>query len=281
MARISIRDLPDDLHYKLQEAAASHERSLESEIRFALKQYIHSFSKPAPEQLSLREAWQRQVGQRLKFLFERLREDGVFAWGEHSDTPHLALRLDEPSPSLLMDCIDGLSALTFALAEKITQQFGCSLEWLLSGKGSMFPYPEIGNSYAEFFAPAIDHANTHIKLVRVCQEEAGGSSGRHDGTLIMFRVEKGKHSIAAGFSSTRFYLGSGMGATGHGNLETFVKFINQHPGIRYEAHNFCGELDETGMWEHHPSYYLNGLEHAQWLRPLLDGTSPSSIKWQD
>ena len=281
MARISIRDLPDELHYKLLEAAAKHERSLESEIRFVLRNYVQSLAIAAVERPTHRENWQRQVGQRLIYLFTRLKEDDIFFWDESDDLPHLALMLGESSPSLLMDCVDGLAPLPFDLAQRIVNRFGCSLKWLLSGTGSIFLYPEIGNTYSDFIGPAVDNPNVQVKFVRICQEKADGSIGRHDGTLLMFRVENGKDFIAAGYSSSRFYLGAGMGSGGQGNLKRFVQYLNDLRGVYCEAYNFDADVDEECSWEHHPSYYLKKADRARWLVPLLNGDSPESIRWKE
>lgn len=280
MARLSIRDFPDDLHQQLVRAANKHERSLEGETRYALARYIESLHQPQPEPAPRRETWQRQTGKRLEQLFDRLREDDVFAWGERHDVPHLAQALGEVSPAPLMDIIDGRLALSFEMAEKLAKRFSCSTSWLLNGAGSMFPYPEIGGSYSEFIEPAKGVLPITIKLVRICQEKAAdGSSGRHDGTLLIFRIKDGDAHIEAGYSSTRFYLGDGMGAGGQGNLKDFVGYLNKNEDVNFKAYNFFKPLEREEAWGHHPQYFLKGAEPAGWLEPLLRGVSPGNIKW--
>lgn len=281
MARLSVRDFPDNLHQLLLQSAARHERSLEGETRFGLARYLESLKAPKPEAASLCESWQRSTGQRLQKLFARLREDNIFSWGERSDLPHLALALGEPSPATLMNCIDGREALPFDLAKRIADRYGCSLEWLINGSSSMFPYPEIGGDYREFFEPAISGTGINIKLVRLCtSEDAEGNPGRHDGTLLMFRCKDDKLSIAAGYSG-RFYLNGHMGGGGHSCLEGFVNFLNQNQNVQFSEYNCTPPIDESAMWDHHPNYYLD-LKHcskASWLYPLRAGKSPSSIDW--
>ena len=281
MARLSVRDFPDNLHQLLLQSAARHERSLEGETRFGLARYLESLKAPKPEAASLCESWQRSTGQRLQKLFARLREDNVFSWGERSDLPHLALALGEPSPAALMNCIDGREALPFDLAKRIADRYMCSLEWLINGSSSMFPYPEIGGDYREFFEPAIRGSGINIKLVRLCtSEDAEGNLGRHDGTLLMFRCKDDKLSIAAGYSG-RFYLNGHMGGGGHNCLEGFVNFLNENQNLQFSEYNCVAPIDESAMWDHHPNYYLD-LKHcsqASWLYPLHAGRSPSSIDW--
>lgn len=281
MARLSVRDFPDDLHQLLLRSASRNERSLEGETRFGLARYLESLNAPQVESSSLCETWQRSAGQRLQMLFARLREDNVFAWGERSDLPHLALALGESSPATLMNCIDGREALPFDLANRIVDRYGCSLAWLINGSGSMFPYPEVGGDYREFFEPAIRGSGISIKLVRLCTpNDAEGNPGPHDGTLLMFRCKDDTSNIAAGYSG-RFYLNGQMGGGGHGCLTDFVKFLNEKHNLSFTEYNCTAPIDEPAMWDHHPNYYLN-LKHcsqASWLYPLRAGKSPSSIEW--
>jgi len=280
MARLSIRDLPEDLHQQLVQAAYNNVRSLEGEARHALARYIDALRQPQPEPMPRRDIWQRQTGKRIEQLLDRLREDDAFAWGERQDIPHLAQALGESSPALLMDVIDGRAALAFDMAERLAHRFSCSYSWLLNGVGSMFPYPEIGGSYAEFIEPAKGAPSITINLVRLCSKQAAdGTSGRHDGTLLMFRVKDGDAHIEAGYSSTRFYLGDGMGAGGHGNLVNFVDYLNKSEDVSFKAYNFFKPLKVDEAWDHHPQYFLKGAEPADWLEPLRRGISPGNIKW--
>ncbi len=281
MARLSVRDFPDDLHQLLIQTAAKNERSLEGETRFGLARYLESLKSAQSEAASLCESWQRSTGQRLQKLFARLREDNVFSWGERSDLPHLALALGEPSPATLMNCIDGREALPFDLAKRIADRYRCSLEWLINGSSSMFAYPEIGGDYREFFEPAIRGTGISIKLVRLCTSENDEvNPGRYDGTLLMFRCKDDKLNISAGYSG-RFYLNDRMGGGGHSCLESFVKFLNESENLQFCEYNCTAPIDESAMWDHHPNYYLD-LKHcsqASWLYPLRAGRSPSSIDW--
>ncbi|MEN5259000.1 FitA-like ribbon-helix-helix domain-containing protein [Pseudomonas protegens] len=281
MARLSVRDFPDNLHQLLLQSAARHERSLEGETRFGLTRYLESLKAPQPEAASMCDSWQRATGQRLQKLFTRLREDNFFSWYERSDLPHLALALGEPSPATLMNCVDGLEALSFDLAKRIANHYSCSLEWLINGSGSMFPYPEVGGEYHGFFEPVISGSGLNIKLVRLCTaDDAEGNPSQHDGTLLMFRCRDDKLDIASGYSG-RFYLNGHMGGGGHGNLASFVNFLNENKNLQVSEYNCTAPIDSSAMWDHHPNYYLDSkhCSRASWLYPLRAGRSPSSIDW--
>lgn len=280
MARISIRDLPDDLHMQLMRSAAGSQRSLEGEIRYGLMRYVQSITESRRPPTPLRETWQRETGQRLSRLLQRLRDDDAYAWNERLDLPSLAMSLGESSPAMLMDYIDGHAALTFDMATRLAEKFSCSLQWLISGTGSMFPYPEIGGSYREFFAPALEDKSNIIKLVRICSNKGEDDlRGRHDGTLLMFCIKDGHPTISAGYSG-RFYLNGNMGSSGHASFEGFVEFLNENKNICYSDYNYTGTVDDTGLWEHHPNFYLKNSSRAHWLMPMLEGRSPGTISWQ-
>jgi len=281
VARISIRDLSDDLHARLVQLAAENHRSLEGEIRYGLTQYAQSITQSQVAPLYQRELWQREVGLRLNRLFERLREDDVFTWQSPGDLPSVAMALGEESPANLMDYVDGRATLPFEIAGRISDQFSCSLQWLMSGRGSIFTYSEIGNSYVDFFAPLLNDKKKVIKLVRICSKRTeDGSRGRHDGTLLMFLIEEGNPKICSGYCG-RFYLGEGMGAGGHGYYKNFVEFLNENGSLCFSDYNFTGAIDDRGLWDHHPNYYLRNSSRAQWLMPMLEGKSPENIEWFD
>jgi len=280
MARISIRDLSDDLHARLTRMATENQRSLEGEIRYGLTQYAQSGSQLPNAPVSQREIWQSEVGLRLTKLFERLREDDVFTWKHPGDLPSVAMELGEESPVNLMDYVDGRVGLPFEVAGRIADRFSCSLQWLVSGRGSMFPYSEIGNSYGDFFAPILNDKKKTIKLVRICSKKLeDGSPGRHDGVLLLF-LEDGTSKINSGYCG-RFYLRDGMGAGGHGYYEHFIRFLNENKNSCFSDYNFTGTVDEKGLWDHHPNFYLRSSSRAHWLMPMLEGRSPGNIEWFD
>lgn len=281
MARLSVRDFPDDLHQLLLQAAHRNERSLEGETRYGLARYLESLRDSKPEPLSRRQTWQQATGQRLLQLFERLREDKVFEWNERSDMPHLALALREPSPATLLNCIEGVEPLSFDLARRIADLFGCSFEWLISGTDTMFPYPTIDN-YEDFFEAASKDAGSTVKLVRLCATGANEDNRvRHDGTLLMFRCKGDSKNISAGYSG-RFYLNDRMGGGGHGNLEGFVKFLNSVETVNFAAYNTDVPTGAVELGDHHPKFYLDltRCSPASWLYPLQAGRSPASIEWK-
>jgi hypothetical protein len=257
----------------LVQQASLHQRSLEGEIRFGLSAYVQSLSKTAPAAPTLRERWQRETGRRISQLVQQLAADGVFAWN-HSDIPHLALELGELSPALLMDCIEGHEPLPFDLARRIAGRFSCNLSWLISGKQSMFCYPEIGSTYEQFFEPALADSSHTIKMVRLC-------GGKHDATLLLFRIEEKSPHIAAGYCATQFNLGGSMGGTGNAKYAGFARYLADQGGMRWDAYNFMSHPDDGSPEDHHPSFYLNlaRLDRAHWKQPLMQGLAPEKIEW--
>ncbi|RMP64180.1 hypothetical protein ALQ19_200186 [Pseudomonas syringae pv. berberidis] len=282
MARLSVRDFPDDLHQLLLQAAHRNERSLEGETRYGLTRYLESLRDSKPEPLSRCQTWQRAAGQRLLQLFERLREDKVFEWNERSDLPHLAQTLGDTSPAALLNCVEGVEPLSFDLAKRIVDLYGCSLEWLISGTGTIFPYPEIGNSYHDFFNDALKDSGSTIKLVRLCAtDDNEGNHPRHDGTLLMFRCKGDSKNISAGYCG-RFYLNDQMGGSGDGNLKQFVKFLNGVEIVNFAEYNTDVPTGAVELGDHHPNFYLDltRCSAASWLYPLQAGRSPGSIEWK-
>ncbi|MFV1943168.1 hypothetical protein VPH49_20340 [Pseudomonas luteola] len=276
MARITIRDLPDETHVALGEAASENHRSTEGEIRYALQEYIERLSNSRKVvNDSRRVVWQQEVGERLQQLFTQLSEDEVLGYGHRHDVPQFALMLKEESPAYLMDCMDGLETPSFELLKRIANQFSCSEGWLTSGVGSMFPMPSIGSRYEEFFQPAIESSDIEILLVRIC-------GGRSDGTLLCFRIQKDNPYIATGFIGEHFYLGAGMGATGHGNYNRFAEFLRSNcQNIRISVYNYEDAAKRWKGGEHHPHYYMSPsrISRAGWLLPLFNGEDPSKINW--
>jgi plasmid stability protein len=75
MARINIRELPDHIHKAISESADRNNRSTEGEVRSILQAYVSSLEpQPAPIE-TLRQSWQKGVGNRLDQLFACLRKD--------------------------------------------------------------------------------------------------------------------------------------------------------------------------------------------------------------
>ncbi|KWS65739.1 FitA-like ribbon-helix-helix domain-containing protein [Pseudomonas amygdali] len=274
MARLSIRDFPDDLYIQLTQSAAQNYRSLEGEVRFGLAAYAKSLLQTATPPRTHLDRWRHEVGQRIHQLFQQLTADQVFAYNQRSDLPHLALLLGESSPALLINCVDGHESLPFDLAHRLVEHFSCNLSWLISGAGEMFPYPDLGPYYAEFFKPAHTDSSIRIKMVRIC-------GGIHDATLLLFRLDENRQHIAAGYCSTQFDLSGNMGGTGFGKFAEFAEHLASLGSMKCEAYNFDATDNDGEFGHHHPKYYLNlaRLNTARWLMPLLKGVAPNNIEW--
>jgi plasmid stability protein len=278
MAKIQARNVDEALFERISQSAMKNERSLEGEIRLAL-----AAAYPPPEQatpqLTLRERWLRETGERLIHLLEQLQADNYF--GEYSRDNRAgiadlvrAARLLDVSPGLLMDISEGRQELSVALAETIAGRFDASADWLLTGEGKPFPVRSLGDSYHDFFLPREDMSGWRFELMRIC-------GGRHDATLLCLR-QSPEGRLTLGAVSAEFVLGDGMGGTGRGKLQAFLTFLKTScTSLQMDSYEFeDGEGLESG-WEaagrHHPVWFrrLMRRSHSRWLTGMLNGESPA------
>ena len=268
MAKIQVRNFPDDIFMRIEAAAARAERSIEAECRLALKQKY----KPAQEEsLTHRQRWRKDVAARLAFVFERLRSDGFFAWNEPSDVAHIARRAGEASPALLFDCLDGLDDLTFDLADRLSLSFGFNQSWLLSGEKTPFPAHNIGSSYHDFFSQP-EEGKFSWELYRV-------TGGRHEGELICLKNDNKNGNKTLGYVNEHFVLSDGMGGGGRGNLEYFIRFLKENwPELSSYITTWVYEAADKGtdLGQHHPVFYQRLMSRSQgkWLIDMFEGRRP-------
>ncbi|MCD2358949.1 hypothetical protein LQK91_21340 [Pantoea sp. MHSD4] len=268
MAKIQVRNFPDEIFMRVEAAAARAERSIEAECRLAL---IEKYRPAQEESLTHRQKWRKDVAARLAFLFERLRSDGFFAWDEPSDVAHIARRAGEASPALLFDCFDGLDDLSFELADRLSDSFGFNQKWLLSGDSTPFPAYNIGSSYHDFFAQP-EEGKFSWELYRV-------SGGRHDGELICLKVDNDSGNKTLGYICEHFVLADGMGGGGRGNLESFIEFLK----VNWHKFSSCittwiyeAGSKGTDFGQHHPIFYqrLMSRSSGKWLTDIFEGRRP-------
>lgn len=279
MATIQVRKFPDDIYARIANAAALAERSVEGEVRYALAR-VYPESQPAPAPvLSQREAWQKAAGERIQWLFDRLRQDGWFAYGEASDPVSLAARIDEASPAALLDCLDGVSGPSFEMAARMERALGCRAEWIMSGRATPFRFDDLTSDYHAFFQSLLDDAgrlkpDSALHFVRIC------ATDHHDGTLLVLARSDTKWQ--ARYERTRFYLKDGMGGGGRGNLLRFLTYVKtrlSHVPIESWLYRHPDRSDpELGF--HHPEHYIQHLSltsKTDWLFRLLNGDSPKGF----
>jgi hypothetical protein len=285
MAKIQARNVDDGLYELIRQSAMKNERTLEGEIRFALEHYYRPAGpdKNAPKR-SLRECWLEDTGRRLLAAVERLSDDGLFA-GSRNDTPAHAADLVRMarqlsiSPGVLMDCTDGQGELTQDLAVRIESRFGVNAEWLTTGDGLMFPMVILGTysgvSWGEFFLPDDDDNRYIFELIRI-------AGGRHDGTLLILRQNEQSGAIATGLVTEAFYLGSGMGSGGYGNLRTFLLFLKTRcQDVVMNAYVYEPPEPDFDFWSvmgrHHPVWFrdANRRSPSRWLQQVLNGEDPA------
>lgn len=282
MAKIQARNVDDALFSRIEQSAMRNERSLEGEIRLALaRQYPATLADG--ENLTTRERWQKESGARLRALFDRLSSDGFFPKSQHDGRTHISdwVRIAHQlnvSPGLIMDSIDGTGELTRDLAERIENRFGASAEWLTTGDGMMFPLVKLGSysgaSWQTFFLPDDNDSRYVFEMIRI-------SGGLHDGTLLILRQDEKSGVITTGLVTEAFYLGSGMGSGGYGNLKKFLLFLKMHClDLVMNAYVFEPPEPDFDFWavmgQHHPVWFrdANRRSPSRWLQQVLNGEDP-------
>jgi hypothetical protein len=278
MAKIQARNVDDALYQRIEQSAMKNERSLEGEIRTALREYYQPVVSQEP-MMSERERWQHETGKRLRWLFDRLMADNYFrdyAGGRTLDTFDL-IRLGRQlntSPGLLMDIMDGLQELTFELADVIAEKFGSSAEWLLGESGQPFPFVDIGSvGYREFFFPAESKSDYTFEFLRI-------SGGMHNGTLLILRKDMQTKRITPGVIND-FHLNSDMGSGGYGNMKRFLLLLKTE-GARLSINTFDWTPEHpnfgfsTVIGQHHHVYFQDSPHRssARWLQQVFNGEDP-------
>lgn len=279
MAKIQARNVDEALFARIEQSAMKNERSLEGEIRTALRAYYQPEGEAEPA-LSMRQAWQQETGQRLRWLFDRLMEDNFFrefAGPRPLDTFDLVriARQLATSPGLLMDIMEGRCELTLELADAIARNFDASADWLLSESGRPFPVVRVGSmDYREFFFPAGGENNYTFEFLRI-------DGGRHDGTLIILRQDTQTRRITPGVVTENFYLRSGMGSGGYGNLKRFLLFLKTEGArLAINAYDWQPEHPDFDFWsvigQHHHTAFQDSPRRSssRWLQQLFNGEDP-------
>ncbi|EAR6896393.1 hypothetical protein K5J60_004076 [Salmonella enterica] len=282
MAKIQARNVDDALFARIEQSAMKNERSLEGEIRLALAT-LYPATDPSQNivPLSMRERWQQETGQRLRWLLQRLNEDGFGTRARTGDeTVADYVRLGDQlgtSPGLLMDIAEGRAEMTPEMAAALQHWCGASGDWLLSGEGESFPVVKLGTcsgvSWQEFFFPDDDDRYV-FEFIRI-----GG--GRHEGTLLILRRHEHSGRATTGLVTEAFYLRAGMGNGGYGNLKNFLLFLKQHCGsLVMNAYQFMPPDLDFDFWSvtgrHHPVWFhdINRCLPSRWLQQLLGGEDP-------
>ena len=279
MAKIQARNVDDALYLRIEQSAMRNERSVEGEIRTALREYYQPTDNERPV-LTEREQWQLETGQRLKWLFDRLMADNYFreyAGARPLDTfdlVRLGRQLDT-SPGFLMDIMAGRHELTFSLADAIAKNFDASDDWLLGESGQPFPFVRMGSmGYREFFFPADSQSDYTFEFLRI-------AGGRHDGTLIILRQDVLTKRITPGVITESFYLRSGMGNGGYGNLKRFLLFLKTEAArLSINTYDWKPEHPDFDFWtligQHHYVYFQDSPRRssARWLQQVFNGEDP-------
>lgn len=279
MAKIQARNVDDALYQRIEQSAMKNERSLEGEIRTALREYYQPVVSHEP-MMSERERWQHETGKRLRWLFDRLMTDNYlreYAGGRSLDTFDLIRfgRQLNTSPGLLMDIMDGQQELTFELADVIAEKFGSSAEWLLGESGQPFPFVSpVTTGYREFLFPADSKSDYTFDFLRI-------AGGRHDGTLIILRQDVQTKRVTPAVITESFYLRSGMGGGGYGNLKRFLLLLKTEGShLSINTFDWTPEHPDFDFWsvigQHHHVYFQDSPRRssARWLQQVFNGEDP-------
>lgn len=279
MAKIQARNVDDALFARIEQSAMKNERSLEGEIRIALRAYYQPEGEVEPA-LSMRQEWQQETGQRLRWLLDRLMEDNFFrefAGARPLDTFDLVriARQLAISPGLLMDILEGQTELTFELAEAIARYFDASADWLMGGSGQPFPVISLGSGgYRDFFFPSGSDNHYVFDFLRI-------SGGMHDGTLIILRQDTQTKQVTPCVVTEIFYLRSGMGSGGYGNLKRFLLFLKTEGArLSINTYDWQPEQPDFGFWsvigQHHHTLFQDTPRRtsARWLQQMFNGEDP-------
>jgi len=279
MAKIQARNVDDALFARIEQSAMKNERSLEGEIRIALREYYQPVVQAGPA-MSDRERWQHETGKRLKWLFNRLMADNYFrefAGARPPDTFDLVRfgRQLDTSPGVLMDIMEGRQELSFTLADTIARNFDASADWLLGESGQPFPFVRLGSAgYREFFFPVGSTGDHTFEFLRI-------AGGRHDGTLIILRQDIQTKRVTPGVVTESFYLRSGMGSGGYGNLKRVLLFLKTEGArLSINTYDWTPEHPDFDFWtvigQHHHVYFQDSPRRssARWLQQVLNGEDP-------
>ncbi len=278
MAKIQARNVDEALYERIEASAMKHERSLEGEVRIALREY-YSPTEADAVPLSLRERWQQQTGERLKWLLDRLLADGrLDNWKRDRtagmpDFVRVALQLGI-SPGTLMDQLEGRLEIPPEMADELAKKFNVNSDWLLTGDGSPFRVTRLSSGgYSEFFLPG-DGGKYSFELIRI-------KRGLHEGTLIILRTHADTGETEFGVVTEAFYLSTGMGSGGHGNLKRFLLFLKTECGhMALNTYEFSPPDPDFDFWsvigQHHPIWFqdANLRSTGRWLQQVFSGEDP-------
>ncbi|MBJ6416269.1 MULTISPECIES: hypothetical protein [Enterobacteriaceae] len=140
--------------------------------------------------------------------------------------------------------------------------------------GQPFPIVLLGSvGYREFFFPAGSTSDYTFEFLRI--------ASRHDGTLIILRQDIQTKRVTSGVVTESFYLRSGMGSGGYGNLKRFLLFLKTAGArLSINTYDWKPEHPDFDFWtvigQHHHVYFQDTPRRssARWLQQVLNGEDP-------
>jgi len=281
MPKVQARNVDDNVYENIVRSANRNERTIEGEVRFTL----NAIYGEATVAKSKSEKWAKDVSERLNILISGLQEDKFFRLGEKFDPITFAMEIGEQDPTTILNAFEGIDTPSFKLLEAIAKHLQCSPHWLLTGEGPRFPFFELGNDYREMFKTYMNKetgellAETEFNFIRIV------GNNNHDGTLLL--LIKSPNSYIGYYESCHFnFAQDGVGGTGRGNLESFLKFVKQYIGkgaIKSYLYRDVKGLS-SNIRSHHPCAYLRdhrNLDTNPWLIDILDGVEPKGFQFTE
>jgi len=130
-AKLSLRNLPQEIFNALEALATRHDRSTEAEARQAIRAWVE----PTIVQ-GERNARRQEVAERLTRLLEQVNYD---MRTNKLRPSHVAQRIGESTAEGVEDWFLGLKEPTFTQLQNIADLFGVRAEWLQHGDGAIYP----------------------------------------------------------------------------------------------------------------------------------------------
>jgi hypothetical protein len=132
MKKIQVRNIPDDVYFALEQAANNSERSIEGEVRYALRNWV------TPPKLSLTgdESYRQAVSDRLNVV---LKKTNQYQQSYDALLPsHIAAELGMEDLGVVANWFSGHELPSLSDLKRLSKLFGCCADWLIHGEGNVY-----------------------------------------------------------------------------------------------------------------------------------------------
>lgn len=267
--KMMLRGITPELRSTLSELAERNSRSLEGEIRVALRAWTEPFLNNKKQSVRCREVADR--------LHKALDLATNFRWSGKSFTAsHIAERIGETHAGSIEESLAGEKELSFALLRKIADDLGVSGEWLVHAQGVPYPLerfelPERGD---RAFVTLFDLSEEkHSRLKRLMLIRAEGERGL---VCLLLIYEDGRSRMR---HPTNLHISNFNGSTGEHTLRAFGGALRLLYSV-YRNKPFPGVLTSHVMrqddfmrlvsGEVNPAAETADLDNEPWWEDLWD-----------